>query len=111
MNPLEEISKFSSSGGTKIDSSSTSNGKVYEDIDPFDGLGKFVPAFSSERNNRKGSSSLRLNTSTSWTRDKEPADKISRRSPERHTQNKIHVENYQEFLHARFHMPTYSSAL
>ncbi|KAL3021122.1 hypothetical protein AAZX31_05G181300 [Glycine max] len=109
MNPLEEISKFSSSGSTKNDSSSTSNGKVYEDIDPFDGLGKSVPAFSSERNSRKGSSSPRLNTSTSWTGDKEPVDKISGRSPERHTQNKIPVENDQEFLHAPFHMPTYSS--
>ncbi|KAG5014355.1 hypothetical protein AAZX31_08G002300 [Glycine max] len=109
MDPLEEISKFSSSRSTKNDSSSTSNGKVYEDIDPFDGLGKSAPAFSSERNSRKGSSSPRLNTSTSWTGDKEPVDKISGRSPERHTQNKIPVENDREFPHVPFHMPTYSS--
>nr|KYP38410.1 UBA domain-containing protein 7 [Cajanus cajan] len=61
MDPLDEISKFGSSRSTKNDSSSTSNGKVYEDIDPFDGLGKSVPAFSSEGNSRKGSSSPRLN--------------------------------------------------
>ncbi|TKY60453.1 Auxilin-related protein 2 [Spatholobus suberectus] len=109
MDPLEEISKLSSSRSTKNDSSSTSNGKVYEDIDPFDGLGKSVPAFSSERNSRKGSSSPRLNTSPSWTGDKEPVDKISGRSPERHTQNKIPVENDREFPQGPFHMPTYSS--
>ncbi|CAJ1937767.1 unnamed protein product [Sphenostylis stenocarpa] len=109
MEPLEEISKFSSSGSTKHDSSSTSNGKMHEDIDPFDGLGKSVPAFSSERNSRKGSSSPRLNTNPSWTGDKEPVDKISGRSPEKHTQNKIPVENDREFSQAPFHMPTYSS--
>ncbi|KAK7399352.1 hypothetical protein VNO78_10534 [Psophocarpus tetragonolobus] len=109
MDPLEEISKFSSSRSTKNDSSSTSNGKVYEDIDPFDGLGKSVPAFSSERNSRKGSSPPRSNTSPSWTGDKEPVDKISRRSPERHTQNRIPAENDQQFPQAPFHMPTYSS--
>ncbi|KAK7358791.1 hypothetical protein VNO77_00730 [Canavalia gladiata] len=107
--PLEEISKFTSSRSTKNDSSATSNGRLYEDIDPFDGLGKSVPAFSSEKNSRKGSSSPSLNTSTSWTGDKEPVDKLSGRSPERHSQNKIPVENDQEFPQAPFHMPTYSS--
>ncbi|KAJ1405032.1 Chaperone J-domain superfamily [Sesbania bispinosa] len=106
--PLEEISKFSSSRSTKNDSSSTSNGMVYEDIDPFDGLGKSVPAFSSERNSSKGGSSPSLNTSTSWTRD-EPVDKLSGRSPERHSQNNIPVENDQEFPQAPFYMPTFSS--
>ncbi|XP_020203954.1 auxilin-related protein 2 [Cajanus cajan] len=109
MDPLDEISKFGSSRSTKNDSSSTSNGKVYEDIDPFDGLGKSVPAFSSEGNSRKGSSSPRLNRGPSSTGDKEPVDKVSGRSPERHTQNKIPVDNDQEFPQAPFHMPTYSS--
>ncbi|KAL2342892.1 hypothetical protein Fmac_004177 [Flemingia macrophylla] len=109
VDPLEEISKFSSSRSTKNDSSSTSNGKVFEDIDPFDGLGKSVPAFSSEGNSRMGSSSPRLNTGSSWTGDKEAVDKISGRSPERHTQNKSPIENDQEFPQPPFHMPTYSS--
>ncbi|XP_061346827.1 auxilin-related protein 2-like [Gastrolobium bilobum] len=107
--PLEEISKFSSSRRTKNDSFSTSNGRVHEDIDPFDGLGKSVPAFSSERSSRKGSSSPRLNTRTSWARDKEPVEKLSGRSPERHSQNKIPVENDREFPQAPFYVPTYSS--
>ncbi|XP_027921649.1 auxilin-related protein 2-like [Vigna unguiculata] len=109
MDPLEEISKFGSSGSTKNDSSSTSNGRVYEDIDPFDGLGKSVPAFSSDINSRKGSSSPSLNTNPSRPGDKEPVDKISGRSPERDTKSKTPVENDREFPQAPFHMPSYSS--
>ncbi|KAK7318415.1 hypothetical protein RJT34_03115 [Clitoria ternatea] len=109
IDPLEEISKISSSRSTRNDSSSTSNGGVYEDIDPFEGLGKSVPAFSSERNSRKGSSSPRLKTSPSWTGDNEPVDKLSGRSPERHTHNKIPVENNHEFPQAPFYKPTHSS--
>ncbi|GAU25393.1 hypothetical protein TSUD_70460 [Trifolium subterraneum] len=97
--PLEEIGKFSSSRSTKNNSSSTSNGKVYEDIDPFDGLGTSVPAFSSERNNSKGNSSSGLNTSTSWTKDKEPVDNLSGLSPESHSQKDL----------PPFYMPTFSS--
>ncbi|KAK7247606.1 hypothetical protein RIF29_42492 [Crotalaria pallida] len=107
--PLEEISKFSSSRSLKNDSSSNSNGRVYEDIDPFDGLGKSVPAFSSERNNRKGSSSPISNTSTRWTGDKEQVEKMSGRSPSRHSQNKIPVEHVQDFPQAPFYMATNSS--
>lgn len=107
--PLEEISKFSSSRSTKYDSSSTSNGKVYEDIDPFDGLGKSVPAFSSERNSKKGSTSPSLNKSRSWARDEEPLDNSSDTNLGRHPQNSIPVENGQEFPQAPSYMPTFSS--
>ncbi|XP_019458669.1 PREDICTED: auxilin-related protein 2-like isoform X1 [Lupinus angustifolius] len=107
--PLEEISKFSSSGSTKYDSTSNSNGRVYEDIDPFDGLGKSVPAFSSEGNGKKVSSSPRSSTSTSWTRDKEPVEKLSGRSPSRSSQNKIPVEQDQDFPQVPIYTPTNSS--
>ncbi|CAL0306680.1 unnamed protein product [Lupinus luteus] len=106
--PLEEISKFSSSRSTKYDSTANSNGRVYEDIDPFDGLGKSVPAFSSEGNGRKVSSSPRSSTSTSWTRDKEPVEKLSGRSPSRRSQNKIPVEQDQDFPQVPIYMPTNS---
>ncbi|KAG5031793.1 hypothetical protein JHK85_015775 [Glycine max] len=108
--PLEEISKFTSSRSTKNDSSSNSN-EVYNDIDPFGGLGNSVPAFSAERNSMKGSNSPtpRSNTSSSWTGDKESNDKSSVRSPERQKQNKIPVDHDQEFLQAAFDMPIYSS--
>ncbi|KAL1301166.1 hypothetical protein HN51_045808 [Arachis hypogaea] len=109
--PLEEISKPSSSRSTKNDRSSNSNGVLYDDIDPFDGLGQSVPAFSSERSNRKGSSSppQRSNASTGWTRDKESVEKSYIRSPERHSQNKMHAEQENEFHQAPFEVPTYSS--
>ncbi|CAL0327741.1 unnamed protein product [Lupinus luteus] len=107
--PLEEISKGSRS--TKHHSSSYSNGGVYDDSDPFDGLGKSVPAFSSERTIGKGSSSPTLwsDTSSSWTRDKESFEKSSVGSPERHSQNKIPIEQDQEFQQDPFDRPTYSS--
>ncbi|CAL0319734.1 unnamed protein product [Lupinus luteus] len=109
--PLEEIIKFSSSRSTKQHSSSYSNGGVYDDSDPFDGLGKSVPAFSSDRTSGKGSSSptSRSNTSSSWNTDKESFEKSSVRNPERHLQTKIPVELDQEFQQAPFDMPTYSS--
>ncbi|WJX40914.1 hypothetical protein P8452_28340 [Trifolium repens] len=108
--PLEEISKFTSSRSTKNDSSSNSNG-VYDDTDPFDGLGNSVPAFSSERTSRNGTSSPtpRSNTSSSWTRDKESIENLSVRSPDRRTHNKIPIERDQEFHQAPYGMPTYSS--
>ncbi|CAK8567959.1 unnamed protein product [Lathyrus sativus] len=109
--PLEEISKFTSSRSTKTYSSSNSNGVVYDNTDPFDGLGNSVPAFSSERTYRNGTSSLmpRSNTSSSWTRDKESFEKLSVRSPDRRTHNRIPVEHDQEFHQTPYGMPTYSS--
>ncbi|XP_047147951.1 auxilin-related protein 2-like [Vigna umbellata] len=101
--PLGEISKFSSSRSTKNDSLSNSNGEVYDDINPFGALGNSVPAFSAERNSTKGSSS------PNTTSDKESSGVSSVRSPERQTQNKILVDNDQEFHQAAFDMPTYSS--
>ncbi|XP_027367776.1 auxilin-related protein 2-like isoform X2 [Abrus precatorius] len=109
--PLEEISKFTSSRSPKNESSSNSNGGVYDDIDPFGGLGNSVPAFSAERNSSKRSNSPtpRSNASSSWSRDKESNDKASVRSPERRTQSKIPVDRDQGFHQAAFDMPTYSS--
>ncbi|XP_014500977.1 auxilin-related protein 2 isoform X2 [Vigna radiata var. radiata] len=101
--PLGEISKFSSSRSTKNDSMSNSNGEVYDDINPFGGLGNSVPAFSAERNSTKGSSS------PNTTSDKESSGVSSVRSPERQTQNTILFDNDQEFHQAAFDMPTYSS--
>ncbi|KAL1364659.1 hypothetical protein AAHE18_03G232200 [Arachis hypogaea] len=106
--PLEEISKFSSSRSTKNDSSANSNGRVYDDIDPFGGLGQSVPAFTSERNSRKGSLSPQSNTSPGSTRDKEQVEMFSARSPEKRSQNKIPVENDREVPQSPSYMPSYS---
>ncbi|XP_058786485.1 auxilin-related protein 2-like isoform X1 [Vicia villosa] len=111
--PLEEISKFTSSRSTKTDSSSKFNGGVYDDTNLFDGLRNSVPAFSSERTCRNGTSSPMpsSNTSSSWTRDKESFEKLHVRSPDRQTHNKIPVEHDQEIYQTPYDMPTYSSDL
>ncbi|THF96165.1 hypothetical protein TEA_001555 [Camellia sinensis var. sinensis] len=70
--PLDEISKLGNSGSTKVSGSSVSGG-VFDDIDPFDGFGKSVPACSTEMHNRvkdgspsrTGSSMGRTQTSAS----------------------------------------------
>lgn len=49
--PLEEISKIGNSGNTKVSGSSVS-GRAFDDLDPLDGFGQSVPAFSSEMNSR-----------------------------------------------------------
>ncbi|KAJ7945123.1 Auxilin-like protein [Quillaja saponaria] len=108
--PLDEISKLSSSGSTKVHGSSVSNGRVYDDIDPFEGLGKSVPAFSTERNSRNDGNPSRSDTSSSWTRtsiDKEPVHKSSVSSPERGSQKKIPHD--REFHQTPFNIHAYSS--
>ncbi|CAI8614732.1 unnamed protein product [Vicia faba] len=109
--PLEEISKLTSSRSTKIDFSSNSNDGVYDDTDSFDGLGNSVPAFSSEGTCRNDTSSPmpRSNTSSSWTRDKESFEKLFVRSLDRRTHNKILVEHDKEFHQTPYGMPIYSS--
>ncbi|KAI9079666.1 hypothetical protein K1719_038287 [Acacia pycnantha] len=113
MDPLEEISqisKLSSSSSMKNDSSVNSNGRVYDDdIDPFGGLGKSVPAFSSGTNNRKGGSPPHTNTSSNWTRDKETIERSSVRTPERQSQSRIPVDHNKEFQEMHFDIPSYSS--
>lgn len=111
--PLEEIGKLSSSRSTKNGGSLPANGGVYDDMDPFDGLGKSVPAFSSERNSRgKSKSPLRTDVNTSWNRSsasKESIEKTSIRSTEIHSQKKLPVEIDQESHQNPFDMPTFST--
>lgn len=110
--PLEEIGKLSSSRSTKNEGSPPANDGVHDDMDPFDGLGKSIPAFSSERNNRgKDKSPLRTDVNTSWNRtsaSKESIEKTSMRSTEIQSQ-KLPVEIDQESHQNPFGMPTFST--
>jgi hypothetical protein len=112
VDPLEEISKLNSSRSTKGEDLSAANGGVSDDIDPFDGLGKSVPAFSSERNNRgKDKSPSRTDMNASWNRTSTSTESIQRtsvRSPESHSQKKTPVQSDQE-SHQTFDMPTFST--
>ncbi|KAF4369752.1 hypothetical protein F8388_018809 [Cannabis sativa] len=104
--PLEEISKPSNSGSMKSDS--VGNGKVYDDVDPFDGLVRSATSFTSERDNRgKEASTLRADSSSSRTKmfpNNEKFEKLSVRSPDNETQKKVPIENDWDF-----EMPTASS--
>ncbi|XP_075660437.1 auxilin-related protein 2 isoform X2 [Castanea sativa] len=113
VDPLEEISKLNNSRSTKSEDFSAANGGVYDDADPFEGLGKSVPAFSSERNNKgKDKSPSRTDTNASWNRtstSKESIQRTSVRSPESHSQRKTPVQSDQESHQTPFDMPTFSS--
>ncbi|KAG6721471.1 hypothetical protein I3842_03G113200 [Carya illinoinensis] len=111
--PLEEISKFSNSRSIKNEGASAANsGEVYDDADPFNGLGN-LPAFSLERNNRvKEKSPLMTDMSTGWNRTSISKDSIemnSVRSPESHLQKNMPVESDQYSHQTMFDMPTFST--
>ncbi|XP_062095127.1 auxilin-related protein 2-like [Humulus lupulus] len=97
--PLEEISKLSNSGSMKSDS--VGNGKVFEDVDPFDGLVRSATSFTSERDNRgKEASTLRADSSSSRTKmfpNNEKIEKPSVRNPDSQAQKKAPVENDWDF--------------
>ncbi|KAG7982835.1 hypothetical protein I3843_04G073000 [Carya illinoinensis] len=111
-NPLEEFSRFSNARSMKSEGLSATNGGVFDDMDPFNGLGKAVPAFSLERKSRvKDKSPVRTDMSTSWNRtstSKDPIVKTSARSSESHSQKKLPVESDQESHQNLFEMPTFS---
>ncbi|KAK9950190.1 hypothetical protein M0R45_005691 [Rubus argutus] len=111
--PLEEISRLSSSGSLKADKPSANNGRVFDDIDPFDGLGKSVPAFSSGRSYRgKDSGNIREDTSTNNSRvstGKESTEKSSVRSPDNQSQKKVPAGNPWDSHQTLFDMPSVST--
>ncbi|GFZ13376.1 chaperone DnaJ-domain superfamily protein [Actinidia rufa] len=109
--PLEEISNLGNSGNTKVSGSSVSEG-AFDDLDPLNGFGKFVPGFSSEMNNRvkdgspsrTGSSMGRQQTSVGT----EPIGRSSFRDSGRHSQ-KMFGDNFQESHETVFDMPSVSA--
>ncbi|CAK9137486.1 unnamed protein product [Ilex paraguariensis] len=112
IDPLEEIGKLGKSGNTKADNSSV-GGAVFDDIDPLNGFGKSVPAFSTERNNRgKDGSPSRAGSSMSGNQifvSREQTGKSSSRFSESHLQKKVPDENFQESPQTHFDMPTVSA--
>ncbi|EEF37782.1 auxilin-related protein 2 [Ricinus communis] len=106
--PLDEISKFRSTGSTKVDSSSVNRG-IFDDIDSFDNLGKSVPPVSSGINKRgKDRSPLRTGPSTGGnfsaasneSVDKYPVDEAAAPS-----QKKMSNDDFQEYHETLFDMP------
>lgn len=109
--PLEEISKLSNSGSMKSDS--VGNGRVFDDMDPFDGLVRPASSFNSERDNRgKETSTLREDSSTSGSKtfpSKEANEKPSVKSPDSQTQKKVPVDNDWDSHQTLFDMPSASN--
>ncbi|WCJ37318.1 Chaperone DnaJ-domain superfamily protein [Euphorbia peplus] len=109
--PLEEISKFSSSGSAKVDTSSTNMG-AFDDIDAFDSLGKSVPQVSagiSKRGNDRGPSRTGSSMGDTYSpASKDPVDKYPVDEAEVHT-NKMPNDDFQESHETLFDMPTAST--
>ncbi|KAK2966595.1 hypothetical protein RJ640_025280 [Escallonia rubra] len=104
--PLEEISKFGKSGKT--------SGGVFDDIDPLNGFGKSVPAFSSERSNRGKDESPSRSTSSMSRQQNSTSRDSSGKSPlkysENHSQKKVPVDDSPESHQPLFDMPTFSAS-
>ncbi|XP_030471678.2 auxilin-related protein 2-like [Syzygium oleosum] len=91
--PLEEFSKLGKSESMKTDAPSVSSGGVYDDMDPFDSLGKSVPSFSSERtNSSKDRSHLRR-------------ERSSKGSPDNYEEESLPVDNDLKSDQAFFDIP------
>ncbi|KAA8550493.1 hypothetical protein F0562_002177 [Nyssa sinensis] len=101
--PLEEISKPSNSGNTKVDGSSVSGG-IFDDLDPLNGFGKSVPAYSFEMNKKDESPSRTRSSMNS----KESVGKSSFKNSESHSQKKTPATNFQESPQGLFDMPAAS---
>lgn len=108
--PLEEISKLSNSGSTRVDGSSAVGGGAFNDLDPLDGLGK--SAFPSEMNKRgknRSPSSTEPTSETQTFATKEPIEKSSVEGQDSHSQKKMPAENYWESHQTLFDIPTVST--
>ncbi|XP_004288492.1 PREDICTED: auxilin-related protein 2-like [Fragaria vesca subsp. vesca] len=110
--PLEEIGKLSNSGRLKADNLSPDNGRAFDNIDPFDALGKSVPAFSSGRSFRgNDSGNLRADTTTNNGRGStgKESTNSSLRSSENQSQRKVPVGNQWDSHQTLFDMPSVST--
>ncbi|XP_050204884.1 auxilin-related protein 1 [Mercurialis annua] len=107
--PLEEISKFSSTGSTKADNSSSINRGSYDDADSFDDLGKSIPPLSSGINKRgKDKSPLRTGPTTGGAfsgASKESVDNVHADEAEYPSQKKMANDNFRESQETYFDMP------
>ncbi|XP_022758853.1 auxilin-related protein 2-like isoform X2 [Durio zibethinus] len=104
--PSEVISKLNGSGKSKVESSSGSGG-VFDDIDPFGGLGKSVPPVSSEFNKRgKDRSPLRTASGSQTPTGKEPNDE----DHDYHTKKRMpSMDNFPVSHQPVFDMPSMST--
>ncbi|GMG99832.1 hypothetical protein Nepgr_001672 [Nepenthes gracilis] len=103
--PFEQISNLNSS--TKKAETSASRG-IFDDIDPFNGLGKSVPAFSSEINDREKDGSP-LMTGQRTTERQTSASESNVKSTVRSPEKTIPAEDYRDSPRNVFDMPSVST--
>lgn len=109
--PLEEIGNLNNSGRSHVETSS--RGELFDEVDPLDGLGKSVPVFGAEMTGREADESSIRTGPRSFGRQTsaggDESQKSSVRSPERATEKKIHVEDYQKPPESVFDMPSFAT--
>lgn len=112
--PHEEVSDIGNSKSPKFDGyPSDANNRAFDDMDPFASLGKSIPAFSSEGNNRgKARSPPRVDGSAARSQNsnsKETIEKSSGRISGQPLKKDVSGKNDRQFDQPVFDMPTVSS--
>lgn len=113
--PHEEASDIGNFKSPKFDGypSSDANNKAFDDMDPFASLGKSVPAFSSEGNNRgKARSPPRVDGSAAGPQNsnsKETMEKPSGRTSGQPLKKDVPAKNDRQFDQPVFDIPTVST--
>ncbi|XP_034919730.1 auxilin-related protein 2 [Populus alba] len=106
--PLEEISKISNTGNTKIDSSSV-NMAVFDDLDHLDDLGKSVPPEINKGAENRSPLRTRSSSGAAYSSvSKESVNKYPLENVVGHSQKKT-PDDYQESHEAIFDMPAAST--
>ncbi|KAB5527786.1 hypothetical protein DKX38_021633 [Salix brachista] len=106
--PLEEISKISSTGNTKVDSSSV-NMAVFDDLDHLDDLGKSVPPEINKGGENRSPLRTRSSSGGAYSSvSKESVNKYPVENTVGHSQKKT-PDDYQESHEAIFDMPAAST--
>ncbi|KAG5232136.1 auxilin-related protein [Salix suchowensis] len=106
--PLEEISKISNTGNTKVDSSSV-NMAVFDDLDHLDDLGKSVPPEINKGGENRSPLRTRSSSGGAYSSvSKESVNKYPVENTVGHSQKKT-PDDYQESHDAIFDMPAAST--
>ncbi|GAB2277288.1 hypothetical protein Dimus_011996 [Dionaea muscipula] len=108
--PVEHMSNLNRSNSNKVNNSA--GGPVFDDINPFEGFGKFVPAFSSERGYKeKDNSPLRTEHGAYGRQTFDGIDdKSNIKSPERGPEKKIPAEDYGDSPRTVIEIPSASDS-
>ncbi|KAL9274835.1 Auxilin-related protein [Drosera capensis] len=110
--PLEQMGNLKNSSSKKVDPPSSA--RVFDDIDPLEGLGKSMPSFSSKIiDNEKDGSTMRAEHKTAGRHTftgYEADDKSYVKSPDRGAQKKIPADDFRDSPENIFDIPCASDS-